>query len=135
VLEEIGIERKDTLLVINKIDLLPDRARLDGLLNRYPSAIAISARTGQDIERLSAAVSDALSRSFVDVDVELGVENGRLLAYLAAHGEVLSKYYNDSRVIVHCRISPKHLARVNGDAFAVYPHGSNPGNALMEDVA
>ncbi len=46
VLEEIGIERKDTLLVINKIDLLPDRARLEGMLNRYPSAVPISARTG-----------------------------------------------------------------------------------------
>ena len=36
VLEEIGIRQKDTLLVINKIDALPDRARVDGLLNRYP---------------------------------------------------------------------------------------------------
>ncbi len=39
------------------------------------------------------AVSDALSRSFLDVDVEMGVDNGRLLAYLAAHGEMLSKKY------------------------------------------
>ena len=40
VLEEIGIQEKDTLLVLNKIDALPDRARLDGLLSRYPNAIA-----------------------------------------------------------------------------------------------
>ena len=32
VLEELGIEAKDTLLVLNKIDSLEDRARLDGLL-------------------------------------------------------------------------------------------------------
>ena len=44
---------------------------------------------------MAAAVSEALSRSFLDVDVETGVDNGRLLAYLAAHGEVLSKQYHD----------------------------------------
>jgi GTPase len=135
VLEEIGIERKDTLLVINKIDLLPDRARLDGLLNRYPSAIGISARGGTGLANLASAVSDALSRSFVDVDVELGVENGRLLAYLAAHGEVLSKHYTDSRVIVHCRIAQQHLDRVQGDALAVYPHRNHVEKTPVEDVA
>ena len=71
VLEEIGIQQKDTLLVINKIDALPDRVRLDGLLNRYPDAIPISARSGEGLTQLAAAVSDALSRSFVDVDVEI----------------------------------------------------------------
>jgi GTPase len=135
VLEEIGIERKDMILVINKIDLLPDRARLDGLLNRYPSAIAISAQNGTGIERLASTVSDALSRSFVEVDVELGVDNGRLLAYLAAHGEVLSKHFTDSHVIVHCRISQQHLSRVKDEALAVHPHGSDAGKPLVEDVA
>ena len=135
VLEEIGIERKDTLLVLNKIDLLPDRVRVDGLMNRYPTAVAISARAGQGLPILSAAVSDALSRGFVNVDVEIGVENGRLLAYLAAHGEVLSKHYNDSSVRVHCRISPHHLARVTAEAISVHTHGGKPEKSLIEDVA
>ncbi len=135
VLEEIGLERKDTLLVINKSDLLPDRARLEGILSRYPSAIPISAKTGYGLPNLASAVSDALSRSFVDVDVELGLDNGRLLAYLAAHGEVLSKHYTDSRVIVHCRISQQHLGRVNSEAFAVNPHGNHMDKKPVEDVA
>jgi GTPase len=122
VLEEIGIQQKDTLLVINKIDAMPDRVRLDGLLNRYPDAIPISAQSGEGLNRLSAAVSDALSRSFIDVDVEMGVENGRLLAYLAAKGEILSKHYTDTRVVVHCRIAQEHLSRVGGEAFSVRPH-------------
>ena len=40
VLDEIGIREKDTLLVLNKIDAVGERARLDALRNRYPSAIA-----------------------------------------------------------------------------------------------
>jgi GTP-binding protein HflX len=135
VLEEIGLERKDTILVINKIDLLPDRARLEGMFGRYPSAIPISARGGYGLANLAAAVSDALSRSFVDVNVELGLDNGRLLAYLAAHGEVLSKHYTDSRVIVHCRISQHHLGRVNSEALAVYSHHNKAGKTIVEEVA
>jgi len=135
VLEEIGLERKDTILVINKIDLLPDRARLEGVLSRYPSAIPLSARSGYGLANLAAAVSDALSHSFVDVNVELALDNGRLLAYLAAHGEVLSKHFTDSRVIVHCRISQQHLGRLNSEALAVYPHHNHIGKKPVEDVA
>ncbi len=67
--------------------------------------------------------------------MEFGVENGRLLAYLAAHGEVLSKHYTDSRVIVHCRISQHHLGRVNSESMAVYPHHNNKEKNIIEDVA
>jgi GTP-binding protein HflX len=119
VLEEIGIQQKDTLLVINKIDAVPDRARLEGLLGRYPGAVTISARTGRGLPQLATAVSDALSRSFADVEVEMGVENGRLMAYLEAHGEVLSKRYHDTRAIIHCRIPQEYLGRIEEDGIVV----------------
>ena len=122
VLEEIGLESKDQLLVLNKVDRLPDRAHVEGLLRRYPNAIPISARAGTGVEQLSTAVSDALSRTFRDVDVELGVDNGRLLAYLAAHGEVLSKQYHADRVIVHCRVPQKDLGRISPNEASVRPH-------------
>ena len=119
VLEEIGIRQKDTLLVVNKVDAIPDRARLEGLLGRYPGAVVVSARTGHGLPQLATAVSDALSRSFVDVDIEMGVENGRLMAYLEAHGEVLSKRYHDTRAIVHCRIPQEYLGRIEEDGIVI----------------
>jgi len=125
VLEEIGIQQKDTLLVINKIDALPDRIRLDGLLNRYPNAVPISAKSGFGITNLAAAVSETLSRNFLDVDIEMNIDNGRLMAYLAAYGEVLSKYFCDNRVIVHCRIPNRHLGRIEEDSVIIRPHRSS----------
>ncbi len=71
--------------------------------------------------QLAGAVSEALSRSFVDVDIETGVENGRLQAFLAAHGEVLSKSYHDSRVVIHCRIAENHLGRIREEATEIRP--------------
>jgi GTP-binding protein HflX len=127
VLDEIGIRQKDMLLVINKVDAIPGPARLEGLLNRYPNAVPISAQTGRGLPQLAGAVSDALSHSFLDVDIEMGVDNGRLMAYLEAHGEVLSKKYNQSRAIVHCRIPQRYLGRIEEDGIAVRRHQAGDG--------
>jgi GTP-binding protein HflX len=133
VLEEIGIEAKDTLLVLNKIDAVPSGVSLESVWNRYPGAIAVSTRTGEGMERLSAAVSDALSGSFHDVDIETSIDNGRLMAYLAAHGEVLSRQFSDSRVVLHCRIPHQYLGRINDPETVIHyrhpPSGTN-GNHL-----
>jgi len=113
VLEELGIREKDTILVLNQIDAIEEGGSVEMLQQRYPAAIPISARTGQGLPRLAAAVSDALSQHFLDVDVETGVDNGRLLAYLAQHGEILSRTYAEERVSVHCRMPRKFLGRIS----------------------
>ena len=115
VLEELDIREKDTLLVLNQIDAIEDPGTLEMLKQRFPSAIPISARTGEGISRLAAAVSDALTQHFLDVDIDLDVSNGRLLAYLAKHGEILSRTYTEDRVSVHCRMPRKYLAPIPAD--------------------
>jgi GTP-binding protein HflX len=133
VLEELGIEEKDTLLVLNKIDTLPDAARLEGLLRRYPNAIPVSARSGEGMAVLASAVSDALSRAFLDVDIEMGVDNGRTLAFLAAHSEILSRKYHDSRVTVHCRIPQYYFGRLDRSGVVVVVRGKGDGNGNGEE--
>jgi GTP-binding protein HflX len=123
VLEELGIQQKDTLLVLNKVDALPAPGRLGGLLGVYPGAVAVSARSGQGLDELAHAVGRLLSQNFLDVDVETGVDNGRLLAFMAAHGEVLSRQYTGDRVVVHCRMPRQFAAQINGDAV-VRPHAN-----------
>src|SRR5688500_1712421 len=70
VLQELRIEEKDTLLVLNKIDQLDSPERLEGVLRRYPHAIPISAAKRIGIDKLMWVVSDSLSRNFLDLDVE-----------------------------------------------------------------
>ncbi len=121
VLQELGIEEKDTLLVLNKIDAADNIAHLDSVLNRYPNAVPVSAKTHEGFERLHSVVSDALSKSFHDLDLEFSVSNGRLLAYLAAHGEVLSTSYNEENVKVHVRISQQFLGKLDLTDVSVTP--------------
>jgi GTP-binding protein HflX len=69
------------------------------------------------------AVSDALSQYFLDVDIETDVANGRLLAYLAKTGEILSRTYADDRVSIHCRIPRKFLGQIPEDEASVSLRG------------
>jgi GTP-binding protein HflX len=124
VLGELGLDHKPELLVLNKVDRVRDPHTLDAILERYPNGITVSARRKHGLGRLATAVSEALTRGFLDVDVETGVENGRLLAYLSAHGEVRSKSFFDNRVVVHCRIPRQlesHVARMGA---TLVPHRS-----------
>jgi GTP-binding protein HflX len=122
VLKELGIEEKQTLLVLNKIDALQSPADIEAVRRRYPNAVPISARKRVGLDELAHAVSDALSSTFADVDVETGVENGRLMAFLASRGEVLSKRYQGERAIIHCRLPKKHLLRVSEEGGVVRDH-------------
>ncbi len=123
VLEELGIREKDTILVLNQIDAIEDPGTLELLKQRYPMAMFVSARTGEGLTRLATAVSDALSHHFLDVDVETDVANGRLLAYLAKNGEILSRTYADQRVSVHCRIPRKYLGQIAAEDARVNLRG------------
>lgn len=113
VLDDLGIREKDTILVLNQIDRIREPGVLDGLLRHYPAAIGVSAKTGAGLNQLAAAVSAALTQYFRDVDVETDVANGRLLAYLAQHGEILSRTFTGERVSIHCRLPQKYVGRIS----------------------
>lgn len=138
VLKELGIEEKDTILALNKIDDVDDPVRIEMLRNRYPGAVPVSAFTGEGLSRLANKVSEALSRDFLDLEVDLDAGNGRLLAYLSQHGEVLSRTFSENRVTVHCRIAQKFIGKVqdNNDVY-IRPyagiHGRTNGQTTPKD--
>ncbi len=122
VLTELGVDDKDTLLVLNKVDRLSEQTTRDRLLARYPQALAISATSGDGLALLARAASDCLGRSFRDVDIETDPGNGRLLAWLGRHGEVLSRHFTADRVKVHCRIPAALAGRIDPREATVVPH-------------
>jgi GTP-binding protein HflX len=108
VLRELGCDGKRTLLVLNKVDRLPDRSYLDVLQRHHPRAVAISAATRQGLDALRDAVVEALSADFGKAEVETSAANGKVLAYLSAHAEVYRQEFDDNRVRVRCYL-PRHL--------------------------
>lgn len=121
VLEELGIEAKDTLLVLNKVDAVGSPQVLSRILDRYPNAIPVSARDGKGFPALIERVGEALGREFLDLEVEVDPSDGRLLAYLAAKGEVLSRQFRDDAILVHVRMPARAMGKVHATALRVQP--------------
>ncbi len=119
VLEELGIEQKDTLLVLNKIDQVDTPEILQRVQDRYPNAISVSAVTGKGFADLREAVGHALGSEFLDLEVEVDPSNGKLLAHLAAHGEVLSRVVEEDRITVHVRMPARSMGEVKRTALAI----------------
>lgn len=125
VLEEIGIEEKDALLVLNKFDATSPEA-IGPIAARYPNALICSAKSGHGLKELLLAVGDALSREFLDLHVDVDPSNGKLLAYLSAKGEVLSREITDQVITVHCRIPRRALGEVLRSATAIRTADGSP---------
>ncbi|MGE3809726.1 MAG: GTPase HflX [Gemmataceae bacterium] len=108
VLEELGCGGMPTLLVLNKVDRLPDRSYLDILLRHHDRAVAVSAASEQGLDELREAVIEALSSDFADAEVETSAANGKVLAYLASHAEIYRQNFHDDQITLRCYL-PKHL--------------------------
>ncbi len=115
VLQELGIDEKQTLLVINKIDVAGAEERAQAVQNRYPHAVGISARSKVGLDQLAARVSAALSAGFVSISVRLDVSDGRTMAWLAKVGEVISKQFHDDHVEIHARLPARHAGKLKRD--------------------
>lgn len=107
VLQEIGIEATNVLLVLNKVDRVPDQSFVDVLRRRYGDTVTISAAQGLGLDRLHEVVGLRLSGGFVEAEIETSVGNGRLFAWLTQHAAEHSRTYIDdaaSRVKIACRL-------------------------------
>ena len=133
ILDDLGIREKDTLLVLNKVDAVPSPDILRALQDKYPTAVSVSALDGEGIERLTAAVSESLSREFLELFIEAPVANGRLAAQLARDGEILSREYSGERVIFHCRLPQHILGKVQKEDGIVIHPGSPDAPPLVRE--
>jgi GTP-binding protein HflX len=85
VLDEIGAAELPRELVLNKIDAV-DALHRRRLANRYPTALAVSAKTGLGLDDLRARVAHRFSERFVPVRLLVPHADGRVLADLYARG-------------------------------------------------
>ncbi|HEV3120616.1 MAG TPA: GTPase HflX [Isosphaeraceae bacterium] len=104
VLDELGLADHPTVLVLNKIDRVPDRSYLDVLRAHHAEAVPVSAARGEGLEQLEQAVRSALHERALEAEVETGVGNGRVLAYLAQHAQIRDRSYDEDRVLLRCRL-------------------------------
>ncbi|HZR16610.1 MAG TPA: GTPase HflX [Verrucomicrobiae bacterium] len=109
VLREIGAEGKPTLMVFNKIDQLNgNQPLLNGLLEKHPNGVAISAETGEGIPALLHELGSQLRpiREFLELSVPH--DQPSVIARLHEVGQVIERRYEADTARFKARIPP-HL--------------------------
>jgi GTPase len=89
VLGDIGAEQVPELLAFNKSDLAP--AEAERLVEAYEGSVALSATTGDGVERLLATIGDRLRSLTPVVELVIPYERGDVLAAAHRAGEVLGE--------------------------------------------
>ena len=108
VLDEIGAGHIPELLVVNKIDAAdPDRVRdlARGTAN------AVSARTGEGVDLLVAAIGERLRALSPPIELLVPYERGDVLAALHRDGEVLVEVHGDGGMRVRARLEEADAGR------------------------
>jgi len=123
VLEELGLADHPTVLVLNKADRVPDRSFLDVLRAHHRDSVTVSAARRDGLDQLEQAVLAALHERALDAEVETGVGNGRVLAYLAQHAQIRNRIYDDDRVLLRCRLPRRCLDFLSENGAHVRANG------------
>src|ERR1700736_1131692 len=110
VTKELGAFGKQTLIVFNKIDALQNDELIDIYKERFPGSVAISAHTGEGVNKLVQALQDALSAWRLRSRFKIPASESALIAEIHRVGHVLELRYegNDALVVAHV---PPELAQ------------------------
>ena len=114
VLGEIKADELPQLIVFNKLDLLEQSARIVRNGAGTPTAVYLSAATGEGIDLLVEAVRERLSHALFDEEITLDPHRARLRAALYEIGAVCKEEWEpDGSSRLHVRLPLAEWRRLN----------------------
>lgn len=124
VLVELGLAEQPVLLVFNKIDLLPEEALLalqERVTALVPNAVFVSAATEDGLAPLRRALRHAMRARRPVAEVWLSHSDGRLLAEIHEHGEVLGQRSEGECMVIRARLPERLRGRLEQAGIDVRP--------------
>ncbi|MBI4579518.1 MAG: GTPase HflX [Planctomycetes bacterium] len=118
VLNDLGCGEHDTIVLLNKMDLVEDRSAMQMVQRRLPDAMAISARTGVGISNLVEAVRKLVSGPPRQVTLHTRTHDGKAISAIEKHAQVLERRYLDGAVDMDVVIGSRILKRLQ----VMHPH-------------
>ncbi|MDQ1578307.1 MAG: GTPase, partial [Microbacteriaceae bacterium] len=118
VIGEVGARDIPEIVVFNKSDLADDSQRLL-LRSLSPQAIFVSARTGEGVEELQAAIASLLPKPSIELELLIPYERGELISALHDHGTILSTTYGETGTRVSALVTEELASTLR--QFAVAP--------------
>lgn len=113
VLKLIGCGEKPTLTVLNKIDNVRAINQLEILQTLFPDALAISAKSGDGIDKLGKKVAEKYRGGELFLRVETSVADGRIQSFLQTCGRIVALNYFDGSVVIEAKLGRNQMAELH----------------------
>ncbi len=111
VLGELGARDKATILLLNKADIISRNLRAR-LTHQFPTALLVSAVTGQGLDRLRREIGRRLARDWPTVTLRLPYAEADLRALILRRGRVLRESFGATMVTLRAQLPPKLLGQI-----------------------
>ena len=106
VIRELEADGKHTLIVFNKIDRLANAEAIDAALARHPHSVAISVKTGENLEQFVDELQNQLSAWRLRQKFRIPQADSAALAELHQAGHVVEIAYDGDDALVTAHIPP-----------------------------
>src|SRR5436853_828439 len=107
VVKELDAFGKQTVIVFNKIDNLQNRELAETYVERFPGSVAISARTGEGVNKLVQTLQDALSAWRLRSRFKIPASESALIAEIHRVGHVLELNYEGEGALIVAHVPPE----------------------------
>ena len=111
-LKELKSNKKQTLLVFNKVDRIDDEQH-EMLRAEYPSALHISSVRGIGLSQLEEAIEQKIESKYRQVDLDIPIQAYRAVAFIHQRANVENEKYNGEYVHISCRIDEKDFKQLS----------------------
>lgn len=123
VLNDIGVSGQNSAPLIeawNKIDLLSTEAQQFhyGEASRRDDVVPLSALTGKGVAKLLTLLSTRLTKARRIHHINVETSDGATIAWLHAHGSVVSEAIEEDQMLIEVRLSDEDFARFQSRSLA-----------------
>jgi len=116
VLADVQADKVPTITILNKVDALKDRMTLQLLGEPNGPVVRVSAETGEGLPELGDEVMRIIEQSQVEVELTAHPGDGRLLAFLADKGRILTQEYPSAdEVRIRARLPKRYAEQLPRD--------------------
>ena len=116
VLEEIGVENKNVLMVFNKIDKVTgvhSKFVQKKLLTEFPDSVIISAKTGEGIEELKNKIEEFLDKMKVETYLEIPFALSKLISFVYEKADILVEETDSKEnIVLKIKIHRQYLGKI-----------------------
>ena len=115
VLKELGAERHQTVVVMNKIDRENASKQLNFLKRKFPAAIYLSALNNLRINKLTQKIVDVMDKNFQTIDLLFSYKEAKEMALAQKGVDVLERKYEDDCVRLKVKASRWRINQIQAE--------------------